>query len=384
MKTAIVHYWLVGMRGGEKVLEALGDIFPAADIFTHVYRPAAVSVALNRHHIRTTFINNLPFAATQYQKYLPLMPLALEQLDLRAYDLVVSSESGPTMGVITRPDALHLCYCHTPMRYVWSMYQDYLAGANPLIRSVMPLDMHRLRMWDFQAAARVDGFATNSHYVARQIEKYYRRDAEVIHPPVEIERFAPSDGVEDFYLCAGQLARYKRVDLAIVAANALGRRLIVIGDGENARHLRKIAGPTVTFLGRQDDDVLRRHYATCRALIFPGIEDFGIVPVEAMASGRPVLAYRAGGALETVVEGVTGLFFDEQTAESLMTTMLEFEARAHAFSSARLVQHAKGFARGVFRQRFVDFVQRSTAAQKRVSPVGLTLLKQNDGKSLRA
>jgi glycosyltransferase involved in cell wall biosynthesis len=395
MKTAIIHYWLVGMRGGEKVLQTLCDVFPAAEIFTHVYRPSAVSAALNSRTIRTTFINRLPFAATQYQKYLPLMPLALEQLDLRDYDLVISSESGPAKGVITRPDALHVCYCHTPMRYAWSMYHDYLAEANPFVRSVMPWVMHRLRQWDFQAAARVDAFAANSRYVARQIEKYYRRDAEVIYPPVETDRFAPSDEVEDFYLCVGQLVRYKRVDLAIAAVNALGRRLVVIGDGKDAAYLRQMAGPTVTFLGRQDETVIGRHYATCRALIFPGKEDFGIVPVEAMASGRPVLAFGAGGALETVVEGTTGLFFQEQTLASLIATILEFEARAHEFSSSRLVEHAKRFAPSVFRQHIVDFVHRSAAAQAggstdktitptRASSVDLALSKLSNGQRLRA
>jgi glycosyltransferase involved in cell wall biosynthesis len=365
MKTAIIHYWLVGMRGGEKVLEALCEIFPAADIFTHVYRPAGISPALNARTIRTTFIDRLPLAAKLYQKYLPLMPLALEQLDLRAYDLVVSSESGPAKGVITRPDALHLCYCHTPMRYVWSMYHDYLAEAGAPVRLVMPWIMHRMRQWDFQAASRVDAFAANSNYVAQQIRKYYRREAEVIHPPVAVDGFAPSEDIEEFYLCVGQLTRYKRIDLAIVAANALARRLVIIGDGEEAVPLRAMAGPTVTFLGRQDDAVLRRYYAACRALIFPGKEDFGIVPLEAMASGRPVLAYRAGGALETVLDGVTGLFFDDQSPESLMAAMRTFEGRAQEFSPARLVEHAGQFGPDRFRQRFVDFVQRNAAAHWR-------------------
>jgi glycosyltransferase involved in cell wall biosynthesis len=374
MKIAIIHYWLVGMRGGEKVLEALCDIFPGADVFTHVHRPAKLSQTLNRRSIRTTFIDRLPFAGTQYQKYLPLMPLALEQLDLSAYDLVISSESGPAKGVITRPDALHLCYCHTPMRYVWSMYHEYLAEANPFIRRIMPLVAHRLRQWDFQSAARVDAFAANSRYVARQIGKYYRRDAEIIHPPVNIAGFAPSQEIGDFYLYVGELVRYKRVDLAVAAANALGRPLVVIGAGKDAAFLRAMAGPTVIFLGRQDDDVVRRYYATCRALIFPGREDFGMVPVEAMASGRPVLAFGAGGALETVIDRKTGLLFAEQTTESLVAAILAFEEREREFSPAVLCDHASRFSPSLFRQRFLDFAQRSIAAHWRdggTTPLGL-------------
>jgi glycosyltransferase involved in cell wall biosynthesis len=352
------------MRGGEKVLEALLEMYPDADIFTHVYRPGKVSDIIRARPVTTTFIDRLPFSATLYRKYLPLMPLALEQLDLRAYDLVISSEAGPAKGVLTRPDALHICYCHTPMRYAWNMYHEYLEGTNWLIRTLMPQSMHRLRLWDFQAAARVDAFAGNSRHVARQIRKFYRRDATVIHPPVDIEKFAPSAEIGDYYLWVGQFTRYKRPDLAIDAFNALARPLLMIGDGEELAKLRKKAGPTIRILGRQDDAVLRHHYARCRALIFTAEEDFGIVPIEAMASGRPVLAFRGGGALETVIEGVTGLFFHRQDPECLMRAVSDFEATEATFDTRRIIQHAKLFAPDVFKRRFLAFAARAAAAQR--------------------
>jgi glycosyltransferase involved in cell wall biosynthesis len=358
MKVAIVHYWLVNMRGGEKVVEALGELFPHADIYTHVYDPSAVSEALKRHTIKTTFIQKLPFATRRYQSYLPLMPLALEQLDLRGYDLVISSESGPAKGIIIAPETLHVCYCHTPMRYVWDMYHDYLAGTGPLARFIIRPLIHYLRLWDLTTAARVDHFITNSAYVARRVRKHYRREAEVIHPPVDTEAFAPAAECGDFYLMVGQLVRYKRADIAVEAFRRMNKRLVVIGDGEQLPALERTAAPSVTLLGRQPFSVIRDHYARCKALIFPGEEDFGIVPVEAMASGRPVIAYRRGGAMETVVEGVTGLFFDQQTPESLIEAVERYEATECSFSSAAIVQHARGFAKDRFEARMREAIGR--------------------------
>lgn len=229
MKVAIVHYWLVGMRGGEKVVEALCDMFPTADVYTHVYHPERISESIRRHSVKTTFIARLPFSRRHYQKYLPLMPLALEQLDLQDYDLVISSESGPAKGVITRPDALHVCYCHTPMRYVWSGYHSYRGRSNPLVKAVMPALMHRLRMWDLASAARVDHFIANSHNVAERIKKYYRRDASVIYPPVEMQGLDLHRRSEDFYLFVGQLIPYKGAD---VARKPCAVRLRRVGDRE--------------------------------------------------------------------------------------------------------------------------------------------------------
>jgi glycosyltransferase involved in cell wall biosynthesis len=344
LRVAIVHYWLVGMRGGEKVLEALCDMFPAADIFTHVYIPEAVSERIRRHRVATTFIGRLPRAGSLYERYLPLMPLALEQLDLRGYDLVISSESGPAKGVVAPPDAIHLCYCHSPMRYIWNMSHEYRERSGRFTRIMMPLFSHYLRLWDASAATRVDRFIANSHNVAARIHRYYGRDAAVVTPPVDIDAFAPVPPaeIEDYMLMVGELVRYKRPELAVAAFNRMRARLIVVGGGEMLAQLRQLAGPTVTILGPQPFDVLRHLYARCRALVFPGEEDFGIVPVEAMASGRPVIAYGRGGATETVMPNITGVLFDEQSVDAIIDAVENFDARA--FAPEVIVRHARGFS----------------------------------------
>jgi glycosyltransferase involved in cell wall biosynthesis len=364
MKVAIVHYWLVNMRGGEKVVEALCELFPQADIFTHVYDAEAMSPTIRSHKVTTTFIQKLPQARKRYQSYLPLMPLALEQLDLRDYDVVISSESGPAKGVLTRSDALHICYCHTPMRYVWDMYHDYLGGAGFLKRALMLPLIHYLKLWDFASAARVDHFIANSSFVAGRIAKHYRREAKVIHPPVATSDFVPSAAHDDFYLVMGQLVRYKRVDIAVEAFNRNGRRLVIIGAGETLDELKSLARPNVEVLGRQPFSVIKDHLSRCRALIFPGVEDFGIVPLEAMASGKPVLAYQEGGALETVVDGVTGLFFDEQSAGALAEAVTRFEGAEKQFDPARIAAHAASFDHEVFKKRMAEFVEEALAKAK--------------------
>src|SRR5664279_1236991 len=264
-RVAIVHYWLVTMRGGERVLEALSELYPDADIYTHVYDPAALSNRLNRHHIETTFIQHLPNAVRRYRSYLPLMPLALEQLDLRAYDVVISSESGPAKGVVTLPHTMHVCYCHTVMRYLWDMYQEYREGAGALTRLLMPVAAHYLRLWDYASAARVDWFIANSENVAARICKTYRRDATVIHPPVDVERFRSDRPRENFYLTVSQLVSYKRVSLIVDAFSTLNLPLVVIGDGAELASLRRRAAPNVRFLGRQADDVVADHLERCKA-----------------------------------------------------------------------------------------------------------------------
>jgi glycosyltransferase involved in cell wall biosynthesis len=349
MKVAIIHYWLVGMRGGEKVLEALCDMFPQADIFTHVYVPDAVSKTIRQHRVSTTFINSLPCASRLYKRYLPLMPLALEQLDLRGYDLIVSSESGPAKGIIPAPSALHLCYCHSPMRYIWNMFHDYRKQAGWLSRLAMPFLAHYLRMWDAGSAVRVDRFVANSGTVAARIRRYYGRDAEIVWPPVDTEAFKPVQDRErgDYMLMVGELVAYKRPELAVEAFNQMRAKLVVIGGGEMLDLIRRRAGPTVTVLGPRPFEDLRHYYARCQALIFPGEEDFGIVPVEAMASGRPVIAYGAGGATETVIPKVTGLLFKEQTVEALIDAVEE--CRRIDFDPQKIAAHARQFSR----QRFV-------------------------------
>ena len=351
MKVAIIHYWLVGMRGGEKVVDALCEMYPQADIYTHVYVPEMVSERIRRHRVIPTFINRLPRAARMYKTYLPLMPLALEQLDLRDYDLIISSESGPAKGIIAPSSALHVCYCHTPMRYIWNMYHDYRAGAGLVTRSVMPSFTHYLRMWDVASASRVDSFVANSATVAGRIRRYYGADSVVIHPPVDTEAFSPvpSSEVADYYLMAGELVSYKRPDLAVRAFNELKMKLVVIGGGEMLDEIRRLAGPTVSVLGPQPFDVLKRHYARCRALIFPGEEDFGMVPVEAMASGRPVVAFGRGGATETVATGLTGTFFEKQTTGAVVQAVRSLACMD--ISSEKVIAHARQFGREQFFRR---------------------------------
>jgi len=368
MKVAIVHYWLVGMRGGEKVVEALCDMFPHADIFTHVYAPDKVSEKVRQHRVIPTFINALPRAARLYKSYLPLMPLALEQLDLRDYDLIISSESGPAKGIIARPDAPHVCYCHTPMRYIWNMYHEYRSEAGFLTRMVMPPLAHYLRMWDVASAARVDSFVANSATVARRISRYYGAASTIIHPPVDTDAFsiAPPSEVGDYYLMAGELVSYKRPELAVRAFNEMQLKLVVIGGGEKLDELRRIAGPTVTVMGAQPFEILKHHYARCRALIFPGEEDFGMVPVEAMASGRPVVAFGKGGATETVADGLSGVFFTEQTVEAICSAVKSLANLD--IDPERIAAHAKLFCRDRFLQKMqshVDSVLASKAASFR-------------------
>ncbi len=369
MRVAIVHYWLVGMRGGEKVLEELCRLYPDADIFTHVHDPARTSALINGHRITTTYISRLPFARKLYQKYLPLMPSALEELDLTGYDLVISSESGPAKGVITHPNAVHVCYCHSPMRYLWDQYHTYRGNASRATRLVMSLTMPMLRAWDVASAARVDHFIANSSFIARRIAKSYRRDSEVIFPPVDLEAFqiAP-DPSADFYFYIGQLVPYKRVDLAVAACTRLGRKLVIVGTGSEEARLRAMAGPTVEMRGWASNEDLRSLYQNCRALLFPGEEDFGIVPLEAMAAGRPVIAYGSGGALDTVVEGHTGVFFDRQTPDDLMAAIERFETIEGTFVPQEIRRHARGFGRDVFRRKIKDFIDRALAKAHERAP----------------
>ncbi|WP_375687043.1 glycosyltransferase [Pseudooceanicola sp. LIPI14-2-Ac024] len=352
-RVALIHYWLVGMRGGEKVLEALCRMFPQADIYTHVHDPAQISDTINAHRVVQTRVGRLPFARRMYQSYLPFMPRALEELDLTGYDLVISSESGPAKGVIAPPDAFHLCYCHSPMRYLWDQYHVYRANAGLAQRLVLPHVAHRLRGWDVTSAARVDAFAANSRHVAARIEKYWRREAEVVAPPVAVEDLSPAPAGEigDYYLWCGELAPYKRPNLVIEAFNRLGLPLVMIGGpGKTAERLAATARDNIRILGRTDFDTLRHHLSRCRALVFPGEEDFGIVPVEAMASGRPVIAYDRGGIRDTVVPDRTGLLFREQSVEALCAAIDRFEAETlHRVDSAELVRHARRFNEGAFR-----------------------------------
>lgn len=355
-RVAMVHYWLVAMRGGERVIERMLKLFPQADIFTNVYDEAAMSSTIRKAKVTTTFIDRLPMSRKYYQYYLPLMPMALEQLDLRGYDLVISSESGPSKGVITDPGSMHLCYCHSPMRYLWDHYHHYREQSGFLVKAVMPFSYHRLRQWDVSSAARVDQFIANSTFIQSRIRKNWRREAEIIHPPVETNLFQPSANVGDAYLWVGQMVPYKRPDLAVEAFNRTGLPLLMVGSGAMSKKLKAIAKPNIRIVDRLDFDNLRAAYANARALVFTAEEDFGIVPVEAMASGRPVLAFGKGGVLDSIAPGETGLFFSEQKAESLVEGLDRMEAWLPHFEPESAIARSELFNPERFDEKFMALV----------------------------
>ena len=363
MKTAIVHYWLINMRGGEKMLEALLEMFPDADIYTHVYNPKAVSQLINSHRIFTSRVNRLPFAKKLYRLYMPLMPNALMDFNLQSYDLVISSEAGPAKGVVPNPNAYHICYCHSPMRYLWDMYHEYFRGTNPVIRFFMKRLIPSLRLWDVTSANLVDRFITNSHYTARRIRRVYNREAEVVYGPALVEKFLNIERKPaDFYLFFGQIIGYKRVDIAIEACVKSGRKLVVAGAGVKKKDKRKY-GKTglVIFKGRVSDEEASALFSSARALLYPGIEDMGLVPIEANAAGCPVIAYREGGALDTVKENVTGLFFDEQTPESLIAAIDTFEQNELNFCDRQLFnEHVQQFSKAAFIKRIQMVIEKKT------------------------
>ncbi|RMH45422.1 MAG: glycosyltransferase family 4 protein, partial [Alphaproteobacteria bacterium] len=305
MRVAVVHYWLVGMRGGERVLEEILAMFPQAEIFTHVAAPSALSARVNAHPIHETRVARLPGARRHYQKYLGFMPRALEELDLSGFDLVISSESGPAKGVIVPPGVPHIAYVHSPMRYIWDHYPAYRARLGPVGRVVFSRLAHRLRQWDVTSAARVDRIVANSAFVAERVRRFWRREADVVHPPVDLGRFRPApDGTpRRHFLFVSELVPYKRADLVIEAFRGLDLPLLVVGDGPERARLQRDLPDNVRLLGRVPAAELASLYQGARALVFPAEEDFGITPVEAMASGTPVIAYGRGGATESVVDG---------------------------------------------------------------------------------
>ena len=335
MRTALLHYWLTNMRGGEKVLAALGKVFPDADVFTHAYVRGNMEGMLDGRKVTESFIARLPFGRRHPQAYLPLMPAASRALKLDGYDLIVSSESGPIKGISKPKGARHVCYCHTPMRYLWDMHDEYYRSAGLIGKLSMKLFTGYLRREDLKSAESVDEFVANSAFVAERIKRIYGRDSVVVHPPVDVEFFSAAERTTgDYYLFVGAPVAYKRLDLARAACARMGRELVVAGGGSAT------------------DEELRGLYAGAKALLFPGLEDFGIVPVEAQAAGCPVIAYGAGGVLETVVEGRTGMFFKEQTVESLCTAIEEFESREFAADVCR--ENARQFAEAVFFDRIKD------------------------------
>jgi len=387
IRVAIVHYWFVGRAGGERVVEALAEVFPQADLFSLVVDRTTLAPVLQGRKLQTSFLQRIPGARSFHRHFLFLQPLALEQFDLSDYDLVISSESGPAKGVITSSKTCHICYCHSPMRYIWEMYPQYKQGMNPLVKAVFSLAAHYMRLWDYSSARRVDYFVANSHFIASRIRKYYGRASTVIYPPCDTVSGSLSKRTDDYYLAVGRLVDYKRFDLAVRACTKLGRRLKVIGEGPQSKSLRQMAGSSVEFLGRVPDRELRESLAGCRALLFPGEEDFGIVPVEAQSFGKAVIAFASGGALETVrgifpgetgVKDPTGVFFREQSTESLIEAILAFEEHQSQFSPEAIRDHSLQFDTEVFKSKIrefvdlalLDFTRRAAARDFSMTPHG--------------
>ena len=361
-KTALLHYWLTGMRGGENVLNEFCRLFPDAEIFTHAAIPANLTGPVLQHKLHESLIARLPGGRTHCQKYLPLMPLALKKWDFSSYDLIISSESGPVKGINKPANIPHICYCHTPMRYVWDLYDTYYNQSGLLGKLAMRTFRKTLQHYDLKSAECVDFFIANSQFVKERIRRIYGRDALVVHPPVDTEFFQKTDSEKrDIYLFAGQLVPYKHPDIVLKAFSVLNReKLIIVGQGPMKKYLQKIATPNVTFCSNITREELRKLYASAKALLFPGIEDFGIVPVEAQAAGCPVIAMGKGGALETVIPGKTGLFMKNQSPEDLLNCIEE--SAACTFDPFLMQQHIQQFSIAKFHANISGIIQKLTGS----------------------
>lgn len=363
-RIALVHDWLTGMRGGEKVLEVLCEIFPKADIFTLVHLRGQVSDIIERHKIYTSPLQYIPMIGRYYRHMLPLMPWAIEHFDLSAYDVVISSSHCVAKGAKPREGARHWCYCHTPMRYIWDQFEDYFGPrqASGAVRFAMNAFRPYLQQWDVESSSRVDEFIANSENVRGRIRRIYQRDSCVIYPPVDFDFYStrvetmPAQR-EPFYLIVSALAPYKKIDMAIEAFNKMRKKLLIVGEGQDSAKLKTLGNSSIEFLGWHTDEKLRSFYQQAQALIFPGEEDFGIVPLEAMASGCPVIAYAKGGALETVIDNKTGIFFSNPSVNDLISAVQRFEQRT--FDPAAIKTHAQRFGRqhceDQFRRAFVEY-----------------------------
>ena len=364
-KVAIVHDWLVNYGGAERVVEAFLSIYPDADIFTLVYDEKKIGKIFPKEKVHASFIQKWPMATKLYTKFLKFMPKAFESFDFSGYDLVLCSSSSCAKGVITPPSVPHIAYVHTPMRYAWDQYFDYRNRSGLLTRFFMDRWMKEIRIWDFVSSQRIDRIIANSNYISRRIKKYWNRDSTVIYPPVDTDRLSPNGKEsEDFYVVFSRFVTYKRIDLAIEACGRLKKNLVVIGSGSQEKELKKLASryteSKITFTGRISDSEVKDYLQRCKALIFCAEEDFGIIPVEAQACGRPVIAFARGGALETVIEGKTGLFFGEQTVQALENALTDFEKTKAdgAFDAQEIVRHASTFSRERFCKEIKEFIEK--------------------------
>jgi len=360
MRVALVHDYLNQYGGAEKVLEVFAEIFPNAPIYTLICDKKIADRIFPKKDIRTSFLQKIPFIKKHHRFFPPLMPLAIEKMDLSDFDIVISDSAAFAKGVITKPETLHICYCHTPIRYAWDDSHKYVRefSMSKLAKIFVPLFMNYLRLWDREAAYRVDRFLCNSNFVAERIRKYYKQEPAVIYPPVDGGFLKPSNrSPQNYYLMVGRLLVYKRFDIAIEAFNRLELPLKIIGNGPEMDKLKKMANWNIEFLGELRGEDLREYYQNCRALIFPQEEDFGIVALEAMACGRPVIAYRGGGALESVLGGKTGVFFDEQTVDSLAEAVRKFDPVR--FNPKFIRRHALKFDKRIFKEKIKDFIEKS-------------------------
>jgi glycosyltransferase involved in cell wall biosynthesis len=366
MRVALVHDWLTGMRGGERVLDALVHLYPAATIYTLVHLPGSVSPAIEARPIRTSFLQRLPGAPARFRQYLPLFPLAVARFDLRGYDLVIATSHCVALGARPAGPTCHVAYCFTPMRYAWDAAGEYLRRvrwpARPLARGVLA----GLRRWDRAAGRRAGHLAAISHHVAGRVRRAYGRTARVIYPPVRTDWAEPAGEAGERFLCVSALVPYKRLDVLVAAFTRLHWPLDVVGTGPELGRLTRQAGPTVRFHGWLDDRALREAYARCRAFVFPAEEEFGIAPLEAMAAGRPVIAYARGALSETVVEGVTGLFFDDQTPEAVIDALQRFEL--HGWDGEKIRAHARRFGPARFREEMEAFIRECRARDRAGAP----------------
>lgn len=365
MKVAIVHDWLVNYGGAERVVEVFLELFPEADIYTLVYDKNKMNKHFSSSKVFTTKLQKLPFSTKIYTKLLKFMPNAFEEFDFTGYNLVLCSSSCCAKGVITPPSTKHIAYIHSPMRYVWDLYFDYKKSSGKITQFFMKHWIPQLRLWDYISSQRIDTLIANSNYIARRIKKFWNRESIVVHPPVDLSRLKPNNlESEDFYCAFSRFVPYKRLDLAISACKKLNKKLVVIGDGSNRKQLEAIAKDCdfIKFTGRISDEEVKKYLQRCKALIFCAEEDFGIIPLEAQACGRPVIAFKKGGALETVIENKTGVFFDKQETDNVCNAILNFETlyNQNVFNTNKIVEHAKTFSIESFKKQIMDVINENS------------------------